>query len=76
MQAGPLLAIDALSGFILGLFLGPLGMILAGFLKPTVELQAKRDVADRRRVRPSGSGCARKAGPRPAPRCSRYRRPS
>lgn len=82
MQAGPLLAIDALfvfiawaigsskgqgaTGFILGLFLGPLGMILAGFLKPTVELQAKRDVAleaareaERERLREEGRAQAR-----------------
>jgi len=78
MQVGPILAVDALfvfiawaigsskgqgaTGFILGLFLGPLGMILAGFLKPTVELQAKRDVAleaARERLREEGRAQAR-----------------
>lgn len=45
-------------GLMLGLFLGPLGMILAGFLKPSIAVQAKLDVqleaakqAERERIR-------------------------
>ena len=53
-------------GFLLGLLLGLIGVIIAGFMKPSVAIQAKRDVelerareAERERWREEGRAQAR-----------------
>jgi hypothetical protein len=57
---------QGVGGFIFGLFFGPLGILFAMLLKPTVPIQAKRDVAleaareaERERLREEGRAQAR-----------------